>query len=119
MGVDPNVSLMVTIVAKGKASKLVKAAKDHGAEGATILNGRGTGIHEYKKLFGMEVQPEKEIILILVPDSKIEEIRDALREEGNLDEPGTGIGFVVETKYLFGINHELSGTDQNQEEELE
>ncbi|WP_106587699.1 P-II family nitrogen regulator [Salsuginibacillus halophilus] len=116
MGIDPSVDLMVTIVPKGKAAKLVKAAKEHGAEGATIFSGRGTGIHEQKKLFGVEVQPEKEIIFILAPEEKVESIRDALRREGNLDEPGTGIGFVVDTKYLFGINHEISsGSSEDKE----
>src|SRR5690606_28122093 len=54
-----------TIVDKGIGEKVVDAATLVGAKGATIINARGSGIHETSKLFSMEIEPEKEIILIL------------------------------------------------------
>ena len=38
--------LIVTIVNKGRAEKVMEAAKKAGAEGGTILHGRGSGVHE-------------------------------------------------------------------------
>ncbi|MCI5132134.1 MAG: P-II family nitrogen regulator, partial [Candidatus Electrothrix sp. EH2] len=47
--------LFKTIIASVKpdhTDKVVDAAKEAGATGATILSGRGTGCHEAKTFFG-------------------------------------------------------------------
>jgi nitrogen regulatory protein PII len=100
-----NFDLIVTIVPKGDSEKIVTASKKAGAEGGTIIPGRGTGIHEGKKLFGIAIEPEKEVILTLVPESKTDAILEAIVEAGDLDKPGTGVGFVLDTKRIVGINH--------------
>lgn len=97
--------LIVTIVPKGDSERVVKASKKAGAEGGTIIPGRGTGIHEGKKLFGIAIEPEKEVILTLVPESKTDAILQAIVEAGDLDKPGTGVGFVLDTKRMVGIHH--------------
>lgn len=102
-----NLDLIVTIVPKGQAEKLVTASKKAGAEGGTILYGRGTGIREHKKLFGLSIEPEKEIVLTLIPDSKTDAVLEAIVEAGQLDKPGTGIGFVLDARKIVGINHML------------
>lgn len=100
-----NFDLIVTVIPKGESEKIVKASKRAGAEGGTIIPGRGTGIHEHKKLFGIAIEPEKEVILTLVPSSRTDEILEAIVEAGELDKPGTGVGFVLDTKKIVGINH--------------
>lgn len=97
--------LIVTIVPKGQSDKIVAASKRAGAEGGTILYGRGTGIHEHKKLFGLSIEPEKEIILTLIPEHRTDEILEAIVEAGQLDKPGTGVGFVLDARKIVGINH--------------
>lgn len=97
--------LIVTIVNKGFAEDVVDAAKEAGAEGGTILKGRGTGIHENAKLFGMTIEPEKEIILTLVDDSKTKQILSAISSAVNLDKPHTGIAFVLDVEKTIGICH--------------
>ncbi|GAA5346281.1 P-II family nitrogen regulator [Planifilum fimeticola] len=94
--------LIVTILKKGMARSAVQAAKKAGARGATVMLGRGTGIHE-RRFLGIQWNPEKEVILILVPDEQVETILDALVAAGKLDKPGTGIGFVLDTKRIGGI----------------
>ncbi|GAE26330.1 nitrogen regulatory protein P-II [Halalkalibacter wakoensis JCM 9140] len=100
--------LLVTIVKKGVASKVVKATKEAGAEGGTILYGRGTGINEKKKFLGITVEPEKEVILTLVPKNKLDLILSAVEKAGKLDKPGNGIGFIVDVKKVAGIVHLLN-----------
>ena len=55
--------LIVTIVNKGDSERVVEASRKSGAEGGTILSGRGTGIHERAKLFGLTIEPEKDCLL--------------------------------------------------------
>lgn len=97
--------LIVTIVNKGSGETVVEAAKSGGAEGATILFGRGTGRHEYQKLWGIPIEPEKEIVLTVVSADKTDAVLDAIVKAVDLDSPGAGIAFVVELKRLVGVAH--------------
>lgn len=107
MEAPSNLDLIVTIIPKGQSDKVVAASKRAGAQGGTIFYGRGTGIHEHKKLFGISIEPEKEIIFTLVPPSRTDEILEAIVDAGRLDEPGTGVGFVLEAKKIVGIHHAI------------
>ncbi len=97
--------LIITIVDRGNSDIIIKASKAAGAEGGTIIPGRGTGIHERKKLWGIPIEPEKDIILTVVPQEKTKSILKAIVEQGNLDKPGAGITFVLELKTVAGICH--------------
>lgn len=92
-----------TIVDKGNAEEVVHVATKAGAKGATIINARGSGIHETSKLFNMEVEHEKEIVLILAEHSILKDIVSSIRENFNVDEPGKGIVFVQEVHQTMGI----------------
>ena len=46
-------SLIVTVVAPGFSADVVMASKKAGADGATIISGRGTSIHENTVLLGV------------------------------------------------------------------
>lgn len=107
---DSSHELIVTIVPKGVASEVVQASKDAGAGGGTVLYGRGTGIHEAKKLFGMSIDPEKEIILTVVTAEQREKITQAIVERGKLNKAGNGLTFSVPLSSLAGIVH-LTGGD--------
>ncbi len=104
--------LIVTIVSRGFAERIVRASKEAGAEGGTIFFGRGTGIHETKRLLGIPIEPEKEIVLTAVPRDMTEKVLSQIMEAGNLNQPGTGIAFVLELKKVAGICHILDGTLQ-------
>ena len=91
------------IVDKGKAESVVEAATKSGARGGTIINSRGSGIHETSKLFSMEIEPEKEIVLILAESIQTKSIVTSIREELKLDEPGNGIMFLLDTNETYGL----------------
>ena len=101
--------LIVTIVNRGFAERIVKASKEAGAEGGTIFFGRGTGIHETRKLLGIPIEPEKEIVLTAVPEKITGKVLSAIIEAGKLNQPGTGIAFVIELKKIAGICHMFDG----------
>ena len=58
-------------------------------------------------MFGVEIEPEKELVLMLTPSDLIEKVVNELTQELRLNEPGKGILFVepiVETRGLFELN---------------
>lgn len=100
-----NFDVIVTIVSKGRASLVIEAARKAGAEGGTILFGRGTGIHETQRIFNIPIEPEKEIVLTLVPQDITDRVAEAIDAATDLSKPGNGIAFVLEAKRVMGIFH--------------
>ena len=105
--------LIVTIVNSGDSSRVVKAASKAGAEGGTILNGRGTGINEQQKFLNFTIDPEKDVVLTLVPSSFAEEVVKSIEQAVDLNAPGKGIAFLIDVEKVFGVNHSsLANPDQ-------
>ncbi|MFC0472989.1 P-II family nitrogen regulator [Halalkalibacter kiskunsagensis] len=105
MLVNPNHKLVMTIVKKGRAKNVVKATKKAGAEGGTVLLGKGVGIHENKRFLGIPVEYEKEIVLSLVQNHLITQVVEAIQNEVRIEEPGKGLGLVIDLKMVLGICH--------------
>ncbi|MBC8535849.1 P-II family nitrogen regulator [Feifania hominis] len=97
--------LIVTIVNRGFSDSVVKAAREAGAQGGTILHARGTGVHEDATFFGITIQPEKEVVLTLVPRAERAEIMRAICREAGLDTPGCGLSFSLPVSAVAGISH--------------
>lgn len=97
--------LIVTIVNSGDSGRVVKAAAKAGAEGGTILNGRGTGVNEQQKFMNFTIDPEKDVVLTLVPTGFAEKVVASIEEAVDLDAPGKGIAFLIDVENVFGVNH--------------
>ena len=91
------------VVDKGLAEVVVNYAETAGARGANVINGRGAGVHETSKLFSMEIEPEKEIVLIIAEVELIDSITKAINEAAQMDKPGNGILFVVDIQKSYGL----------------
>lgn len=91
------------IVDKGKGEMVVDAATTVGAKGATIMSARGSGIHETQKLFQMEIEPEKELVLIILKREITEQVISAIGQELELNKPGNGILFVQDVRQVYGL----------------
>ncbi len=101
--------LIAAILPKGATGKVMDAARNAGAEGGTILLARGTGVHEARRFFGISLNTEREMLLILVEERKVQEILGAVVNAGRLDEPARGIAFVLSVDEVTGIVHHESG----------
>ncbi|MGI6604467.1 MAG: P-II family nitrogen regulator [Firmicutes bacterium] len=102
--------LIVTIVDRGLAEDVVAASKAAGAQGGTIIHGRGTGTHHETQTFlGISIEPEKDIVLTLIPQDKTKAVLDAIVKELSLDKPGKGIAFVLSVEKTVGLVHGQKG----------
>lgn len=106
-----DIKCIVTIVERGKADKIIEAAKQAGASGATIFYGRGTGESEVKKFLKVNIEASKEIILILSEKEQLKDIMTAMIIAGKLKEPGMGIIFTIPIDNLIGLHHRIEFED--------
>lgn len=91
------------VVDKGRAEDVIEAAEKAGSTGGTIINARGSGIHETSRLFSMDVEPEREIVLILSEAEKTQAIVESIRTGLSLDTPGKGVLFVQDVSRVYGL----------------
>jgi nitrogen regulatory protein P-II 1 len=105
---DPH--LIVTIVRKGWGEVILEATMAAGAHGGTIIPARGVGKNEQQRVFGIQIEPEKEIVLTLVPATIKAEILRVVERAGELDAPGRGLAFTLRAEDVVGIVHLV--TDQ-------
>ena len=98
-----NYEVILCIVNKGFQDAVMDAAREFGATGGTVISARGTASPEAESVFGLSVQPEKEIVMILV-DSKIkDDILHALYNKVGLSTPGGGIAYSMPVSEVVGI----------------
>ena len=100
-----NASLIVTIVRKGWGSTVLDTSVGAGARGATVLFGRGAGINEREKIFGVSIEPEKEIVLTVTRADQTDTILQAIVEAADLKTTGRGIAFVLPVEKVVGVAH--------------
>ena len=81
------------------------AAKKLGARGGTVINARGTASKDAEKFFNITIQPEKEIVMILVPTAIKDDVLHALYKEAGLETPGQGIAFALPVESAIGLTN--------------
>lgn len=84
------------IVQRGLADKVVDAATDAGAQGATIHYARGAGVRQkHLGLLGITVNAEKEVICIVAPSDHADHIFERVYVAAKLDTPGMGMIYMT------------------------
>ncbi|MCG8564581.1 MAG: P-II family nitrogen regulator [Desulfobacterales bacterium] len=99
--------LILSSVKADITDKIVDAAKGAGAKGATIIPGRGTGIHEAKTFFGLSLEAQTDIAMFVIEEHSVQAVLDAIKEAGKFHEPGTGIAFVVPVDQVVGLESQI------------
>jgi nitrogen regulatory protein P-II 1 len=97
------IKLITAVVQRGKADDITQAAIAAGAQAATISFGRGQGIRERLGLLGLAIQPEKEIISIVIEESLLDQVVAAMVRTGHLDQPGIGFLYVTPVERTIGM----------------
>lgn len=94
---------LTVVVNRGVAGDVMDIARKSGVTGGTIMHGRGTGSEYTAKLLGMEIEPEKELVMILMPSGLVDKVVNDLYQELQLDLPGNGILFVEPVAEVRGL----------------
>ncbi len=87
--------LILCIVNAGYSQNVMDAARQAGARGGTILRGRGSANPEAEEFFNITIQPDKEVVLILVSASIKDDVLKAVYKNSGLSTEGQGIAFSL------------------------
>ena len=81
--------LLVVIAEHGFAADVMDTARGAGARGGTVVHGRSLAAEEAQKFLHITIQPEKDVVLILVPAAGRQPVMKAICAEG------AGIGHAL------------------------
>lgn len=96
--------MIMCIVDSGFSELVMDAAKEVGARGGTVIHARGTANKEAEKFFNISIQPDKEIVMILVPVEIKDAVLHALYRSAGLKTEGHGIAFSLPVDDVVGIS---------------
>ena len=99
--------LIIATVKTDVTDNIVDAAKAAGATGATIIPGRGTGVHEAKTFFGLNLEAQTDFLIFLLEEHLVQTVMKAIYEAGHFVEPGTGIAFVLPVDQVAGLESQM------------
>lgn len=99
-----NYHLVMTIVQEGYAEKVMSVAKKNGANGGTLIKGRGLGGKNSFKFFNMTIEPEKDIILIVCDNDCKNKIMEAILTKTGIKTDGKGLCLSLPIDNTVGLN---------------
>ena len=112
--------LIIAFVNDDKTSDVMKAAREAGATGATIIgNARGEGLKPTKSFFGLALESQRDVLLFLVEAHMSREILERISKVAEFEEkPGTGIAIQIDVEDAVGVSHQIQRLTEIVEEKL-
>lgn len=92
------------IVNSGYSDMVMDAAREVGARGGTVIHARGTANKEAEQYFQITIQPDKDIVMILVPAEIKDAVLHALYNSAGLKTAGQGIAFSMAVDNVVGVS---------------
>ena len=96
--------LLVTICNNGFADEVMDVAKSVGARGGTILHARGSAEDNPLQFLGITIEPEKDVIIIIVNDETKNNIMQAIATKLGVGTKAHAVTFSMPVDGIVGIN---------------
>ncbi|MEX0641810.1 MAG: P-II family nitrogen regulator [Pirellulales bacterium] len=112
--------LIIAFVDEDKTDQVMKAAREAGATGATVIgNARGEGLKPATTFLGLSLETQREILLFLVERHLSRHILETICRTAQFDTtPGTGIAVQLDVEDAVGVSHQIERLTQIVEEKL-
>lgn len=98
-----NHEVIFAIVNAGYADDAMHVAREAGARGGTIINGRGVAREDEAAFFGISIHAEKEILMIVVEKSVRDAVLHALYKQMGMQQKAQGIVFSLPVSDAAGL----------------
>ena len=112
--------LLIALVNDEKTVAVMKAAREAGATGATVINNaRGEGLEKSKTFLGLTLETQRDMVLFLVEEHLSRQIMEKIGEVGEFDTTaGSGIVFQLNVEDAIGVLHQVETLVDKVEEEI-
>ncbi|MGZ5049485.1 MAG: P-II family nitrogen regulator [Methylobacter sp.] len=112
--------LIIVFVEDDKTDLVLDTARDHGAKGATVVsNARGEGMKQSKTFFGLTLETQRDVVLMLVEEHLSRHILEAIAKAAEFDDkPGTGIAIQIDVEDAVGVMHQVEKLTHEIEDKL-
>ena len=106
MAEDIRNDLIISVINVGFSDDLMTIAREAGATGGTVIHARGLAHEGPVKFFGVSVQEEKEIVLVLTSREKKLPIMEAVSRFCGVTSKAEGLIFSLPVDSVMGLNLE-------------
>lgn len=112
--------LIVALVSDQETELVLKTARDAGATGSTVISSaRGEGLTPAKTFFGLDLESQRDIVLLLVEGHMSREILERIAEVGEFDDtPGSGVAFQIDIEDAIGLKSQIEKISSEIEEKI-
>ncbi|MGD2055916.1 MAG: P-II family nitrogen regulator [Gammaproteobacteria bacterium] len=112
--------LIIALVKDDKTDTVIEAARQAGATGMTVINNaRGEGLQQTRTFFGLTLETQRDMLLLLVEEHLSRKILETISEVGEFEtQPGTGIAFQLDIEDAVGVLHQMELLTAKVEEKL-
>lgn len=112
--------LIVALVDDHHTETVVRTAREAGATGSTVVtSARGTGLRPAKTFLGLDLEGQRDVILLLVEGHLSRNMLESIAEVCNFDEkPGSGIAFQINIEDAVGLASQLQTISHEIEDKI-
>lgn len=106
-----NHEVIFAIVNAGYAEDAMHVAREEGARGGTIINGRGVAREKEAAFFGITIHAEKEILMLVVEKEIRDRVLHALYRQMGMQQKAQGIVFALPVSEAAGLSKALDAEE--------
>jgi nitrogen regulatory protein PII len=101
--------MIIALVSDEVTDKVVKAARENGATGCTVLtNARGEGLRKAKTFLGLDLSGARDLVLTVVERHLAKGILETIAKVGAFEEkPGGGVAFMLDVEDAVGLTSQI------------
>lgn len=100
---DQEYSMIVALVNQGFSEDVMQAAHRAGAKGGTVFHCRRAGSEEAAKFWGITIQQEREVVLILAPRTAKAALMEAINTECGVKSEAQGVVLSLPVEDIVGL----------------
>jgi hypothetical protein len=112
--------LILALAQEDRVEPVLKAAREAGATGATVIpSARGEGMLPKKTFLGLNLTAAHDIVLFIVEENLCSRILDRIAAAGGFDtEPGSGLAIQLAIEDAVGLTAQIQELAKKVEKEL-
>ncbi|NNC96413.1 MAG: P-II family nitrogen regulator [Chitinophagales bacterium] len=104
--------LLVGFINPDITEKVIITAKESGATGDVIIQGRGSGI-EQSSFLGLAILDKVDIVLFIVEEHHTSKIIESVAEKCKIEESGNGVMIVLDIAKVVGLSSQIKRIREN------